>query len=109
MSLIWIFAWQSITSISSRTRDAYGDYTTTSVYTNVPCRFVYDTTQIRKSDHEDTKTVAIAYIPPSYTSVAEDQEVVFDGNTFLIDKIYREYDLFGNIDHYRLDLKLHSG
>ena len=109
MSLIWIFAHQTITSISSRTRDAYGDYTATSIYTNVPCRFVYDTREIRKSEHEDKRTMAIAYIPPSYTSVAEDQEVVFDSQTFLIVKIYREYDLFGNIDHYRLDLKMHNG
>lgn len=109
MSLIWIFAYQTITSISSRTRDQWGDFSNTSVYTNVPCRFVFDTTFYRKSTSEDEATDAIAYIPPSYTSVAADQAVVYDGQTFLITKVYREHDLWGNIDHFRLDLKLHNG
>jgi len=109
MSLIWIFAYQTITSISSRTRDEWGDYTNTSVYTNVPCRFVHDTAQFRKSTSEDKIVDALAYIPPSYTSVAEDQVVVFGGETYIITKVYRERDLWGNIDHYKLDLKMHNG
>lgn len=109
MSLIWIFAYQTITSISSRTRDQWGDYTTTSLYTNVPCRFVHDSRQVRVSTTEDVITDALAYIPPTYTSVAQDQVLVFDGETYLIVKVYRERDLWGNIDHYKLDLKRHNG
>jgi hypothetical protein len=98
-----IFFHQSITSISSVTRDKWGDTTTTSVYTNVSCRFTYDVARTRGIT-EDQPVDALAYINPSYT-IQPDYLVVFSGSNYRVIKVFHEYDLFGNIDHIKLTLK----
>lgn len=98
-----IFFHQTITSISSHTRDKWGDITTTVVYTNVPTRFVYDVARTRGLV-EDEPVDALAYISPSYT-IQPDYLVVFDSNNYRVIKVFHEYDLFGNVDHIKLTLK----
>lgn len=99
-----IFFHQSITTISRSTRDQWGDYTTTTLYSNVPTRFVYDITRVR-GIAEDEKVDALAYISPSYSSVQVDDIVTFNSFNYRITKIFNEYDLFGNVDHIKLLLK----
>jgi hypothetical protein len=103
-----IFFHQTITSITAQTRDAWGDHTAgTTRYTNVPCRFVYDTDRRRKVD-EDERVDALAYIPGDKTAVQPDDTVVFDSVNYRIIKVFLEYDLFGNVDHVKLTLRKRS-
>jgi hypothetical protein len=100
-----IFFYQTITSITRQTRDAWGDHTAGSViYTNVPTRFVFDTDR-RRAEAEDERVDALAYIGGQYTSVQPDDAVVFDSVTYRIIKVFLEYDLFGNVDHVKLTLR----
>jgi hypothetical protein len=98
-----IFFQQTITTIQRNTRDKWGDLTAGALYTNVPTRFVYDTSRIR-GVAEDERVDALAYISPSYT-VQPDDIVRFNSVNYMIVKVFHEYDLFGNVDHLKLTLR----
>jgi hypothetical protein len=99
-----IFFHQNLTSIQRQTRDKWGDLSTTSLYTNVPTRFVYDTTRTR-GVAEDERVDALAYINGTYTAIQPDDIVTYAGNTYMVVKVFLEYDLFGNIDHIKMSLR----
>jgi hypothetical protein len=101
-----IFFHQTITSIQRNTRDAWGDLTAAALYTNVATRFVFDTSRVR-GVAEDERVDALAYINPSYT-IQPDDIVTYDSKTYMVIKVFLEYDLFGNVDHIKLTLRARS-
>ncbi len=101
-----IFFHQNITTIQRNSRDEWGDLTPSALYTNVATRFVYDTSRVR-GVAEDERVDALAYINPSYT-IQPDDIVTFDAKTFMVIKVFLEYDLFGNVDHIKLTLRARS-
>lgn len=99
-----IFFNQRITSIARTTRDEWGDKTSATLYTNVPTRFTEDPKLIRAMSTEDIRVDALAYIGANY-SVQNDDIVTFEGDTYFINGIYNERDLFGNVDHIKMTLR----
>ena len=98
------FFQQNIKSISKISRDKWGDISTTILYQNVPCRFSYDTLRVRRAMLEDEQVDALAYVGKDY-QLAVDYVVDFDNDDYIIVKIFKETDLFGNVHHQRLALR----
>ena len=93
---------KSISKVSAR--DKWGDQTTNILYQNVPCRFSYDTSRIRAAMLEDEQVDAVAYIGKEYV-VAVDYIVDFENDNYIITRIFKDKDLFGNTHHQRLALR----
>jgi hypothetical protein len=95
---------QRLDSIRKKTRDKWGDRTYVILYQSIPCRFTENTTKIRQATVEDERIDAIAYIGKKYT-VAMDYVVYFESQEYIISRVAKERDLFGNIHHQKLLLK----
>jgi hypothetical protein len=98
------FFHQRLDSISKITRDKWGDRTSFILYQSVPCRFTEDDTKIREVTVEDERIDALAYIGKKYT-VAVDYVVTFESQDYIVTKIAKARDLFGNVHHQKLLLK----
>ncbi len=95
---------QRLDSISKISRDKWGDRTSAILYQNIPCRFTENTTKIRQATTEDERVDAIVYIDKKYT-VAMDNEVVFENESYIVARIAKERNLFGKVHHKKLLLK----
>jgi hypothetical protein len=95
---------QRLDSISKDIRDKWGDRTSAILYQNIPCRFTEDDTKIREATVEDERIDALAYIGKKYT-VAVDYVVTFESQDYIISKVSKARDLFGNVHHQKLLLK----
>lgn len=101
-----IFFHQTVSAIKQETRDKWGDVTFSTIYTGVACRFVFDTSRLRRIE-EDERVDALVYIGPKW-DVQPDYIMTFEGNDYMVIKVFHEYDLFGNIDHLKITLRARS-
>jgi hypothetical protein len=106
MTTAVIFFHQNISAVKRQTRDKWGDLTAATLYTGVPTRFVFDTGRIR-SIAEDERVDALAYIGPEWI-IQPDDIMVYDGVDYMVVKVFREHDLFGNVDHLKITLRARS-
>lgn len=95
---------QSITNICRETQSGWGDVTYAIIYQNIPCKFSYSISRVLAPGSEAEGVVAICYID-SRCNVYEDDRILFNNIYYLIYKVERMYDIFGNILGYRLLLK----
>ena len=95
---------QRIRSVSQISRDKWGDRTNTVLYQNVACRFTYDTARVREAMAEDEKVDAVAYIHAKYT-IKPDYIFTFEGEDYIVIKVFKETDIFGNTHHQKIALR----
>lgn len=98
------FMMQNITSISKDIRDKWGDRTTQVIYQNIPCRFSYDISKIRRATVEDEKISALFYTESRF-DIEPDYYVKFDGRDYIVVDVIPVRDLFGNVHHKQVLLR----
>lgn len=98
------FMMQRITSISKDIKDKWGDRTTQIIYQNVPCRFTYDTTKIRRATVEDEQIDALAYVEKKWT-IEPDYIINYSGRNYIVISADPYEDLFGNVHHQQIKLR----
>ena len=103
MSLVSGLLHQTIDYIKSTTVDGYGDVTPTTVYRDVPCRWVTKLTILTDATAKVVKSTVQVWILPSY-SISDTYEVVKDSETYKIVGIEERYNLSGTHDHTKLYL-----
>lgn len=103
MSLISGLLHQYIDTISSVTKDKYGDETSTAVYTDVPCRWTSERRLISTAETSIEAVEITAWLPPEY-NIEYDYRVVKDGVTYKIASVEKYYDLDGVLDHLKVVL-----
>jgi hypothetical protein len=98
------FMMQNITSVSKDIRDKWGDRTTQIIYQNVPCRFSYDLSSIRRATVEDEIIVATVFVESKYDMEA-DYLITVEGDNYIVVDVLPRRDLFGNVHHKQLLLR----
>jgi hypothetical protein len=104
MSLVDPFLNQSIDSISSTTRNAYGKETLTVVYENVPCRWQYAKMKNIEGQAEVLDYKVVVWFQPDYSDIKTNYIITQDNEKYKIVKIEKNYDLMGNLDHLEVYL-----
>ena len=95
---------QNITNISREVQDAWGDTTFFVVYMNIRCKFTYSVSRALLSGSEQDIVEAECYIE-SWYDVRKDDRLLFENELYLVHRIEKLYDIFGNTLGYRLLLK----
>ena len=98
MSLVTGLLNQTITSISSYSKDVYGDKTYTVIYQDVPCRFQEILEQeLLPTGESITYTVKVWLYPDIL--IRRGYKVIKDSTNYIIQKISIKYNLDGKADH----------
>lgn len=105
MSLVSGLINQEITTVASVVTDQYGDVTTTTVYSDVPCRWQEKRQLIKSNVNDEITSTVEVWLLPNYTSVREKQRVTFDSETYVVVGVENKYDLGGELDHIKMYLK----
>ena len=103
MSIISGLLNQTATSISSYTKDVYGDKTYTVVYSDVSCRWQEILEEeILGTGKVITYTIKMFLMPS--VKVKRGYKVIRDGANFTVRKINTLCDLDGEVDHFEVYL-----
>ena len=94
---------QTIDTVASVTHDGYGDETSTTIYSDVPCRWVEEITQIVTGIRETKESKVSVWLSPNYT-ILYDYQIIKDGETYNVVSAEKKRSFDGNIDHVRLYL-----
>jgi len=98
MSLVTGLLNQNITSISSYSKDVYGDKTYTVIYQDVPCRWQEILEQeLLPTGESITYTIIVWFYPD--ISIRRGYKIIKDSTNYIVQKISVKYDLDGNADH----------
>ena len=104
MSLISALVNQTISYIYSVATNRYGDATETTIYSDVPCRFVKSATKTVNEKGEEVLSSAQVWLLPTYTSINTNCHVKIGSRTYRILTIEEQYDLDGILDHMKVFL-----
>lgn len=99
-----LFLNQYITYVQRRSTDKWGDSTYQTLYSNVKCRMSFTVRRDKLAVSEQDVVVAICYVSGDYV-MKEDDRVYFDSEYYLVMRVEKNYDLFGNLHHYKILLK----
>lgn len=94
---------QIITTISSVSKNKWGDKTRTTVYSNVPCRWQERIGRVAGPDSEVKDYRIEAWVSNAYT-ILYDYEITKNSEIFKLVAIEKRYDLAGNLDHTKMYL-----
>lgn len=98
MSIISGLLNQTLTSISSVTKDGFGDISSTVVYSDIPCRFQEMIEQeVLATGEVVTYTVKMFLYPD--IDIRKGYSVVYNLKTYTVQKVNPKYDLDGEKDH----------
>ena len=103
MSLVAGLLNQKVDYIKSTSVDGYGDVTTTTVYSDVPCRWVNKISVIAGKDAKLRQARAEIWLLPKY-SISSDYEIIKGGETYKIVGVEEKYNLTGVHDHTKVYL-----
>ena len=103
MSIISGLLNNTITSINSVTRNAYGDTTRTIVYSDVPCRWVESIGRVVGVNNIEKEYRVECWLSGDYT-ISEDYEIIYNSEIYRIVIIERPKNLSGSVDHIKLYL-----
>jgi len=104
MSLIAELVNQTVDNIYSIAKDRYGDSTETSIYLDIPCRYVKSVKKVVDERGEEVISSAQIWLLPSYTDINSKCHVKVEGRTYRVITIDYEYDLDGILDHMKVYL-----
>jgi hypothetical protein len=104
MSLIDGMINQTIDTISSVSRNAYGKETLTTVYSDVPCRWQESTVRSHTILAEKLDYDITVWLLPTY-NILSSYIVTKDSQDYKIVKIRKHHALSGELDHISLLLK----
>lgn len=103
MSIIDGLLNQTVTSISSYTKDVYGDKTFTVIYSDVSCRWQEILEEeVLPTGKVVTYTVKMFLMPNIV--VKRGNKVIKDGAEFIVRKIHTLCNLDGEVDHFEIYL-----
>ena len=94
---------QVIDTVASVTHDGYGDETSTTIYSSVPCRWVEQNTQLVTGIRETKESKVSVWLSPNYT-ILYDYKIIKDGEPYEIVSVEKKRSFDGTIDHVRLYL-----
>jgi hypothetical protein len=103
MSLITGLTNQMIDTISSVTIDKYGDETSTTIYSNVPCRWSANSRLISTPEAVVEVVEITAWLLPEYT-ILYNYRFVKNNVTYKVSRVEPHYDLDGKLDHTKVVL-----
>lgn len=100
---------QTITSISSVTRDGYGRVVSTELYTNVKCRWQEKFTIILdKTGHEAVVKVQV-WVKDTHNnedvSIDVDYVFTYQSRTYTVVAYEHHYDIFGTVEYIKVYLR----
>lgn len=104
MSLISGLLNNTIDYVKSITLDGYGDATRTTVYRDVPCRWIETVRVIADKDARLRQARVEVWLLPDY-NIESTYEIVKDSETYKIIGIEKRYTLSGVHDHTKLYLE----
>ena len=104
MSLISGLINQTVDTIYSITKDGYGDVTTTTLYSDVRCRWQESIEQEVTIGGELIKYNVEMWLLPEIT-IKESYRISKNSETYVVVKVAKKYDLDGVHDHTKVYLK----
>jgi hypothetical protein len=103
MGIVEGFFSHSIDTIQSITKDGRGNEVASTVYSNVPCRWVETTRRILDDNAELVDISIEVWISSNYI-VLSSYRVIKSSVQYRIARVLTRYDLSGAIDHVKLYL-----
>lgn len=104
MSLVTPLLCQTLTSISTVTRDGYGDETYTVSYTNVSCRWQEITRQLVNVSGEQVLARVECWIEVGH-SIHIGDKFIMSGEDYFVINYSTKYDIFGLAEYMKIYLK----
>lgn len=101
MSLVSGLLNQTLTSISSITKDGYGDVSTTVLYSDTPCRIQYGVTRVVKATGEVITYKIKLFLYPDM-DIREGYQIVYDSKTYTVKEVDPKFDIGGQKSHLEL-------
>ena len=102
-SLVTPFLQQTISTISTVSRDGYGDETYTSAYTSVKCRWQESTRQLVNAAGEQVLARAECWLEVGKTLHIGDK-FTFGGEDYFVINYSTKYNLFGQAEFTKVYL-----
>jgi len=104
MSLISNVLHHTIDSITSVSIDVFNTRTTTTVYTDVPCRWEKKTNVLTNRDAVMQIATVEVWLLPEYSDIGYDHEFVKDDEVYKVVGLDERYNLSGVLDHIKVYL-----
>jgi hypothetical protein len=103
MSLVAGLLNQNLDYLKSVTTDGYGDISTTTLYSDIPCRWQEMIEQeVLATGEVITYTVKMFLYPN--IDIRKGYQAVYDLKTYTVQKVNPKYDLIGQKDHLEVYL-----
>jgi len=93
----------SVTSISAVSRDRYGDFTASLLYTNQPCRWQERAGVVFSKTTEERRYEVEMWIASS-CQIDVDYQVVKGNETYIVVNVIHQYGIEGVKDHIKVFL-----